>query len=822
MQSITNSASEPTKKSKEFSERPFYAGFLFFAGVLLPLVSFIVELSSDWCAELFFDPMPTWWHVLLVAFVPITNLQTWWAMRNKKTERLAWLGFSNSLVFFIAFFYTIVYAPLFPLSVIALIFFFVGILGMTPMFALLATILQLRELRKIVPEGKPFGITWATLGAAFLAFLILISIAEMPYTLTKIGINMALSDNPQRQAKGLQFLRRYGSDDYLLRNCYYNSGKVNSDVISGFFGNENGFSFFDDNFDGENSSFTNVEKVRTIYYRLHGKPSDSMPLPRGAKDWGRVMLTDFSDEAEAANNRFAQGLSLSGSQIDGSVDGDAALGYLEWTMTVKNDKTWQQEAVTNIQLPPNAVVSRLTLWINGEEREAAFAGRERVTAAYDAVTAKRRDPVLVTTAGRDRIALKAFPVPAHGEMKFRIGITVPLILENESNGLLLLPHFNERNFSIGTEHAIWIESKKPLEAANPAFTIETSQGTTNLSGVRGKISNADLVKIGSPVRAAKSPDVKTAWARTAPNSGEIVRQEVGENTDKKPANLVFIVDANAKMKSSQNELAAAIRRLPADAQISLVLTGGNGLNLETATPNNFSGNSNDIAAKIESATFAGGTDGVAALERAWELSETLPDSAIIWLHAPQNLKLSSGDALKERIVRRPQSVPIYSLQITNGANVVEKEIDGFGKIRSVPRFGNFADDLQRFLSNLNQTQKQFVAARHVEKLSNLPNAKETSAHLVRLWANEEVSRLLENNEDKAALEMSVKYQLVTPVSGAVVLETKEQYEQFGLRPVDVKTVPTIPEPEEYLLFAVVLMILGWLGWRFARRGAVAN
>jgi hypothetical protein len=46
--------------------------------------------------------------------------------------------------------------------------------------------------------------------------------------------------------------------------------------------------------------------------------------------------------------------------------------------------------------------------------------------------------------------------------------------------------------------------------------------------------------------------------------------------------------------------------------------------------------------------------------------------------------------------------------------------------------------------------------------------------------------------------------LVTPVSGAVVLETKAQYQAAGLTPVDPLTTPAIiPEPESW-----ALLILG--------------
>jgi ABC-type branched-subunit amino acid transport system permease subunit len=56
----------------------------------------------------------------------------------------------------------------------------------------------------------------------------------------------------------------------------------------------------------------------------------------------------------------------------------------------------------------------------------------------------------------------------------------------------------------------------------------------------------------------------------------------------------------------------------------------------------------------------------------------------------------------------------------------------------------------------------------------------------------------------------LRYHLVTPVSGAVVLETSQQYDEAGLRPVEKGSVPTIPEPEEWMLIATVLVLLACL------------
>ena len=62
-------------------------------------------------------------------------------------------------------------------------------------------------------------------------------------------------------------------------------------------------------------------------------------------------------------------------------------------------------------------------------------------------------------------------------------------------------------------------------------------------------------------------------------------------------------------------------------------------------------------------------------------------------------------------------------------------------------------------------------------------------------------------DDRLAV-LAAKYQLVTPSSGAVVLERAEQYQRFGLKQAD-KNTPSIPTgvPEPSAVFVTVLLML---------------
>ena len=72
-----------------------------------------------------------------------------------------------------------------------------------------------------------------------------------------------------------------------------------------------------------------------------------------------------------------------------------------------------------------------------------------------------------------------------------------------------------------------------------------------------------------------------------------------------------------------------------------------------------------------------------------------------------------------------------------------------------------------------------------------------------------------------AVKLAVETSLVTPVSGAVVLETQQQYDENRLTPVSEARVPTLPEPHEWALIGLAGLIACWLlgrGDRIPRRG----
>ena len=794
---------------EEEAYQPKSHWFLFMAGVIMPAISITVEASTHFCAGIFFDPIPTTWHLLLVIFVPIAQLQVWFALRRATPERLKLAGFLNAIVIGISIYYSIVYLALLPLALLTLLIG-LGFLPLAPYFSLVGALVMRHKLNKIAAISPPrtFTIKKRGLVAGLGLTFALVGIIELPATLTRIGLQKAVSDSPETRAEGISFLRRFGNKDALLRSCYDQSG-IATDVFGSF------------------SLLGNPVKpsdAQKIYYRVTGETFDSSLPPE--RIGGRLIPQETVDfDADQGGRRIAhklKSLSLASSKLEGSVDGEGGVGYMEWTLVFRNDSMSQREARAEIQLPPGGVVSRLTLWVNGEPREAAFAGRGKVTQAYQQVAIRqRRDPVLVTTAGRDRILVQCFPVPpAGGEMKIRVGVTLPLPLADPNVAQLLLPYFADRNFRIADDvyHAIRVKSKTRLRPLDETLATHLEDNNVILTG---SIRDEDLTPGRAAILVDRS-DIKEMWTKDPFDKGFIVQQKIEERTPAHLQRIVLVVDTSATMLASRWQVQTAVKSLPPEFDVKLLLADADIIGADKWSENMAPG---PVAINnvLDYAEFAGGADNMPALLKAWDLAAAKPgNNAIVWIHDPQRMLIRGPEELKQRWNNRPYGPTLYSVQATRGADEIEKMLDGVAEVKSVARTGNLEQDLKSLFARLTGQMKTYEYVRSSKKLDKKLTAEgvETSDHLARLWANDEVARILAPRNDElrdAAITLAARYQLVTPVSGAVVLETEQQYRANDLKPVDAGTVPTIPEPEMIVLFIVAGAFMIWIAYMKYRK-----
>lgn len=775
--------------------------FLTLLGVVIPVLTLVVEWVTHMCADLLFDPVPTLVHGLLVGLVPLSNLWVILVLRSGRSGHWRLLGWLNALALGVSGYYMLLFLPFTPFALIGLLFFGFGALPLSPMSSFVTAILLRVRAVRVVRElpGRSLGRVWGGLVVALLA----IAVLEAPKVISQVGLQMAVADDPSTQARGLVLLRAGGSRDRLLESCYAN-GPVAGDVVRFLF-NEFGVRVSQD-------------QAREVYYRVTGTPFNMVKPPQSMFGRRRGAWIDFDPNVggDAVQGRI-RGLSLHESRLDGVVSPDSGAAYSEWTMVFKNTSPRQQEARAMILLPAGGVVSRLTLWIDGEEREAAFGGRGKVKEAYQQVVRRNRDPVLVTTAGPDRVLVQCFPVPRDGGlMKIRFGVTAPVDLEAMDRGVLRMPVLLEHNFDLpeATVHGLWLESRDRVGAVVASTNLVEERTANGGYALRGTLAAATLEQ-GLSVQVARNADI-TEVAATDTRGAEpgLVRQVIRQAAPVVPDRLVLVIDGSQRMKPHATALAGLIDGIPDGMEFGVVMAGDHPqvlVPLQKASDRN-----REVAsAAVHKIRFAGGCDNIRGLEKAWDLAAGVPGGAILWVHATQPVPFGGVEALRQRWERRPGSPLLFNLQCGGGPDVVVQALADLPVIRQVGRTENPEKDLLYCMDVWAGRVPRFHYERtRIDGGSVDSSVKEGSSHVVRLWA---LGQVLQDagarNEavrEKAA-ELAGRYQLVTPVSGAVVLETREQFKAAGLEPVEAGSVPTVPEPETWMLLVVGLVTMVAVG-----------
>lgn len=776
---------------------------ILFAGVILPAIAVTVEATTHACAQLFFDPIPTSWHMLLVLVGPLLQLQVWFAIRRNDPNSLRVAGFANAAAIVISLFYSFIFLPLIPIAALTLLTT-VGFLPLSPFFALITALVMRRQLRRLAAAApqKSFPLTTKGFLTSIAVGITVIGVAELPALLTRHGLHLAASVSPQTRSEGIRFLRQYGSRDYLLQRCYDYRGR-SIYVFGEWFSSD---------------SPIKADEARDIYYRVTGETYDSSPPPLRVNS-SLIEQNDYEFEENpdgTTTGGIAKGLSLSSSNMDGNVDADGGVANLNWTLNFDNASQSDKELRTEIQLPPGAVVSGVTHWSAGVESELEFTGRSDITPVGE--FRERTQPrVSITTAGRDRVLVQAYPVRSHLWMKIRLSITVPLVLQSKDQARLIFPHFDSRNFHIpgNVKHWILIDSNHPLNSDYGLAVNSVARVHNNSYQLYGDFSDQEFMRPETALRLSRTDSDHGIWSYNPFEvDGSIVKQSLEERTPSHLRRIVLVVDTSASMAAWQSQIRAALNVLPSDMDVQLVLADADWLHESELEP--VMTGIDQVSMLLSGASFDGGADNAPALTKAWDqATETPGNNAIVWIHSPQRMTLGSLDPLLNRVKGRFYGPTIYSVQTSPGSDEILKKLDGVNEVKSAVRLGSLRTDLERLFQQLTGQVKslEFVRTALGPQVDPQLQGIETSNHLARLWANDEVARILGARDEslrEAATLLALRYKLVTPTSGAAILETSKQLDNSDLAPVDTITLTQMAVPDFGGLLFLIFIFFVWL------------
>jgi hypothetical protein len=792
-------------------------------GILLPAVALCIEFGTGMCAEAFFDPIPTPWHILLVAFVPLANLLALVGSGCNWMKGRAPLLWANGIAMGISAVYVMVFLPITPMAVLAIIFMGMGLLPLAPFSSLLCAIALRRRIlnmSEINPAAKEIGPThsgWsspASLLVGGLLGILLVLMTEVTSAVTLIGAKMTQSDSQAQRTRGINILRRFGNKDEMLRMCYRGDGAGMGDF--GFRAGKSrsmiGFLF---------PAIPRID-AQKLFFRVTGKAFNSLPPPRGVNPGVRDEFDFDPDLGGQTVAGIRKGLSLSGSSIDVQLQRDAAISYTEWTLIFRNEHSQQREARAQIIISPGGVVSRVSLWVNGEPCEAAFAGSSLVREAYQKVAVQqRRDPLLVTWAGPDRVMIQCFPVPPHGEMKIRLGITAPLGLPGDDTAVLRLPCFAERNFSITDQkvHSLWIESDCPYNDALNQLNYEKADNAKHV--LRGTLSDNEISAADAKITVSSPVDAAEIWTPDQKDAKKYILQKQVAKPIPIKRQIFLVVDGSAGMAEQYDAVAESLIGLPENTELHVLVASDEVIDLTSAATDHSAKGAKMIAERLHTMAGAGGCDNLPALLQALEGSIG-GDKTIIWIHAAQPVILQPAMPLAHWMERDPQII-LYDLAVTNSTNRLAEELRTIRGLHEVPRFGTVAGDLKSLLLQLTGQKKQYVFERNQVE-GQPPKTPQALSNLAQLWAADQVAELTGSgkpSDHAEAVKLAASYRIVTPVSGAVVLENRQQYKDSKLEPPDQESAASTPEPASYILLLTAMPVFLWIMRRYRRYNNVA-
>ena len=244
---------------------------------------------------------------------------------------------------------------------------------------------------------------------------------------------------------------------------------------------------------------------------------------------------------------------------------------------------------------------------------------------------------------------------------------------------------------------------------------------------------------------------------------------------------VVVVDGSVALDGWGDRIAAAVEASVGEGELIVLLADDGARRVE--------------AGELRRVRFRGGRDNEPALREAVRLAKEVERGAVVWLHGPQPVALGQSEAILQLLERGTRRPVVHTVALVAGPNRLAEALGKNGGLRSAPHMVDPGRELEGFLSGL-RSESEFTGWNWSRRAGpgGPDGAGQVWDQLARWWAIGEVGRITEHAR---AGELAARYQLVTPVSGAVVLETAEQYAQHGLEPVDggaTPHLPSVPEP----------------------------
>ncbi|PWV56656.1 XrtN system VIT domain-containing protein [Chitinophaga sp. S165] len=495
------------------------------------------------------------------------------------------------------------------------------------------------------------------------------------------------------------------------------------------------------------------------------------------------------------------------------------MAYTEKTVSVRNMRNagrgrWRdsEEAIYIFHLPEGAVVSSLSLWINNKEEKGILTTKAKADSAYKTIVGvEQRDPSVVHWQEGNTVTVRVFPVLDNEERQFKIGITAPLSLEH---GKLMYRniYFDGPSIAGTGEHV--------------DISFETPPSDLNQSGIFSK-GNDDRLTAGGPYLADWEVSFKDEGLvhklfshnnqtfTVSPYRKELAAADIAD---------VYLDVNNAWSKQEYRSVLALLN----NKRVWVYVND----KMEQVTPANTDGLF-EQAAEDRFSLFP--FFQISQPATALVITKSVTNSPAIndleevsFMQDQENIERTSFIQVLKKWLGGNQHVMLYNLggELSPYLRTL-KECRTFRYDQGdIAGLQTLLDD-HRFPSSIENDNRVVIETAGMT-ITRTPGTEVSTApdHLKRLFAYNHIMhamgpRLLTGGQESDTLvaEAAEAY-VVTPLSSLVVLETQADYDRFNiedsnnsLKNAGLKNKGAVPEPHEWLLIVLGLLLIAYLKYR---------
>lgn len=739
---------------------------------LLTISCFTINLEIN-----VFSEMPNWLFIAFFTTYASLGLQIFFPNLQAALHSINFffLGIGSIL----ALYFTLYLMPTIPFAFVGLIFFGFTIHFLMPIILLITLLVHVIKAKKTFFDALAYY-----LGIALPVAVIIFYIAAYNSANEKIhSANATIITRPESDLPS-----------WVLLSQSIDNNSITESILKGDFVYDMGTTFT--SFSPDFGSFSE-KKLHNPFIVMAASLTNDLEI--SGEERIKILRTLFGNRHNATQKLWT-GKDLKTNEILSNIRiyPEFRLAYIEKIISVKNANQYewnQQEALYTFNLPEGSVASSLSLWINGEEQKSRLTTKNQADSAYTTVVGVEvRDPSVMHWQEGNKLVVNVFPCTPQENRRFKIGITIPLKVEN---GKLKLENVNFEGPSAESAletTVLKIETEKVLENLNiPAFFDEISENNYQYTGAYVENWEIEMDKL-------KTSDKSFSFGGNSYSIVELKPQNLKIDTEN-----IFLDINNSWTKEEFQEVLSLFEGKHIYVYFDEIV--------KISEQNN-----EKLFEKLNSLNFSLFPFHKIEQKSAFVISKSTENS-------PNYGDLKDSDFIKKLsnyIATKNQNIYFFNL-----SQNLSPYLQTLKQFRILDFAQGNLTDLQKIAktqtfsvirTNSNQVSVP-EANMLIEKTQSITNSGAPD-HLLRMFAyNKIVQAAGRNFFDEqfitdSLIGLAEEAYVVSPVSSFIVLESKADYERFAidenqntLGNASVLGHGGVPEPHEWVLIVLSILVV---------------